>query len=56
MRPSKTTKTTDLGIPAGTLVLVAERAHYAGSQAVEAGEIVVPADRFRLRYRFPLPR
>ena len=56
VRPSLTAEATDLGIPAGTLVLVAERAHYAGSRAVEAGEIVVPADRFRLRYRFPLPR
>lgn len=54
VRPSLTSEATDLGIPAGALVLVADRAHYAGSRAVEAGEIVVPADRFRLRYRFPL--
>jgi GntR family transcriptional regulator len=56
VRPSLTAEATDLSIPAGTLVLVAERAHCAGSRAVEAGEIIVPADRFRLRYRFPLPR
>jgi GntR family transcriptional regulator len=56
VRPSLTSEATDLGIPAGALVLVADRAHYAGSRAVEAGEIVVPADRFRLRYRFPLPQ
>jgi DNA-binding GntR family transcriptional regulator len=56
VRPALTAEAADLGIPAGTPVLVAERAHYAGSQPVEAGEVVVPADRFRLRYRFPLPR
>lgn len=56
VRPSVTSEAADLGIPAGAPVLAAERAHCAGSRAVEFGEIVVPADRFRLRYRFPLPR
>jgi GntR family transcriptional regulator len=40
-------------LPACALVLAVERAHLAGSRIVEAGEIVVPAERFRLRYRFP---
>ena len=54
VRPSLSAEAAGLGIPAGAPVLVAERAHRAGSRTVEAGEIVVPADRFRLRYRFPL--
>lgn len=56
VRPSLTSEAVGLGIPAGAPVLVAERAHCSGGRAVETGEIVVPADRFRLRYRFPLPR
>ena len=55
VRPCLAAEAAGLAIPAGALVLVAERAHWAGERAVEAGEIVVPADRFRLRYRFPLP-
>jgi DNA-binding GntR family transcriptional regulator len=44
-----------LGMPAGAHALVIERAHLASGQAVEAGEIVIAADRFRLRYRIPVP-
>ncbi len=54
VRPCQRAEAAALRIPAGTLVLVAERAHRAGERTVEAGEIAVPADRFRLRYRFPL--
>ena len=43
-----------LGIPAGAPVLLVERLHLAGELAVEAGEIVIAAERFRLRYRFPV--
>lgn len=56
VRPCLSSEAADLAIPAGALVLVTERAHHAGGRVVEAGEIVVPAQRFRLRYRFPLPR
>ncbi len=56
VRPSLTAEAAGLGIPPGALVLVADRAHCAGGRAVEAAEIAVPADRFRLRYRFPLPQ
>ncbi|HVB43535.1 MAG TPA: GntR family transcriptional regulator [Streptosporangiaceae bacterium] len=41
-----------LAMPAGAVVLVIERVHYTGSTAVETAEVVVPADRFKLRYRF----
>jgi GntR family transcriptional regulator len=41
-----------LAIPAGAAVLVVERTHHRGPHAVECTEIVVPADRFKLRYRF----
>jgi hypothetical protein len=29
--------------------------HLASGQPAEAGEIVIAADRFRLRYRIPVP-
>jgi DNA-binding GntR family transcriptional regulator len=41
-----------LSIHAGAPVLVVERTHHVAGRAVECTEIVVPADRFRLRYRF----
>jgi GntR family transcriptional regulator len=56
VRPCQGAEADALAIPPGALVLVTERAHCAGERTVEAGEVVVPADRFRLRYRFPLAR
>ncbi len=41
-----------LAIPPGAPVLVIERTHHAGGRVIEWAEIVVPADRYRLRYRF----
>jgi hypothetical protein len=35
-------------------VLLIERSHRSGERTVETGEIVIAADRFRLRYRFPV--
>jgi hypothetical protein len=35
-------------------VLVVTREHRAGQRAVETSEIVIPADRFTLRYRIPV--
>jgi len=41
-----------LAIPAGSAVLVIERTHLAGGEPVETADIVIPAERYRLRYRF----
>ncbi len=41
-----------LALAPGSLVVVVERTHYSAGRAVETGEVIVPADRFRLRYRF----
>lgn len=54
VRPSLRAEATALGIPPGAPVLLVERLHVAGELAVEAGEIVIAAERFRLRYRFPV--
>jgi DNA-binding GntR family transcriptional regulator len=43
-----------LAVQAGAAVFVVERMHYSAARAVETAEVVVPADRFRLRYRFPI--
>jgi GntR family transcriptional regulator len=40
-----------LALPPGAPVLVVDRAHRAGDRTVEASQIVIPADRFRLGYR-----
>ncbi len=45
-----------LSVPAGAPVLVVDRTHHCGGRAVECTEIVVPAERFKLRYRFPATR
>jgi DNA-binding GntR family transcriptional regulator len=55
VRPSLRAEAVALGVPPGTSALVIERVHLAAGQAVEAGEIVIAADRFRLRYRIPVP-
>jgi DNA-binding GntR family transcriptional regulator len=55
VRPSLLAESAVLGMPAGAPALVIERAHLASGRPVEAGEIVIAADRFRLRYRIPVP-
>ncbi len=55
VRPSLLAESAALGMPAGAAALLIERAHLASGQVVEAGEIVIAADRFRLRYRIPVP-
>jgi DNA-binding GntR family transcriptional regulator len=55
VRPSLRAEAAALGMPAGAPALLIERTHLASGHPVEAGEIVVAADRFRLRYRMPLP-
>jgi len=54
VRPALSAEAAVLGIPAGSPVLLIERSHRCGEQTVETGEIVIAADRFRLRYRFPV--
>ncbi len=56
VRPALLAEATALAVPAGAAMLVVERVHYCGSRAVEAAEVLVPADKFRLRYRFPVTR
>jgi len=54
VRPSSQAEASALAVPPGASVFVIERAHHAGGAVVETAQIVVPADRFRLRYRFPV--
>lgn len=53
-RPAVLAEASALSTPPGAQVLVVERVHYAGPRAVETAQVVIPAERFRLRYRFPL--
>ena len=55
VRPALRAEAAALAMVAGTPALVIERTHLAAGRPVEVGEIVIAADRFRLRYRIPLP-
>jgi GntR family transcriptional regulator len=55
VRPALSAEAAALGLPAGSPVLLIERSHRCAERTVEVGEIVIAADRFRLRYRFPAP-
>jgi DNA-binding GntR family transcriptional regulator len=55
VRPSLRAEAGALRIVPGAPVLLVERTHRKGGQAVETAEIVTAADRFRLRYRFDIP-
>ena len=55
VRTSLLAEAAALAIPAGSSVLVVERTHLSGGQPVETADIVIPADRYRLRYRFAVP-
>ncbi|HEY2549210.1 MAG TPA: GntR family transcriptional regulator [Streptosporangiaceae bacterium] len=54
VRPALREEYTVLGLPPGAPVLLVERVHLAAGRVVEVGEIVIAAERFRLRYRFPV--
>jgi len=54
VRPAASTEAAALGIQAGAPVLVVTGEHRADQRAVETSEIVIPADRFTLRYRIPV--
>ena len=56
VRPALAAEASPLGIALGALVIAVERAHLAGDRVVEVGDIVIPADQYRLRYRIPVPR
>jgi DNA-binding GntR family transcriptional regulator len=55
LRPSLRAEAAALAMGPGAPALVIERTHLASGQPVEVGEIVIAADRFRLRYRIPVP-
>jgi GntR family transcriptional regulator len=44
-----------LALPAGSAVITIERLHLSGGRPVETADIVIPAEKFRLRYRFGVP-
>ena len=54
VRPALLAEANALAVQAGAAVFVVERVHYREARAVETAEVVIPADRFRLRYRFPV--
>jgi DNA-binding GntR family transcriptional regulator len=56
VRPALAAEAGALDIALGAPVLSIERAHLAGDRVVEAGDIVIPADQYRVRYRIPVPR
>jgi len=55
VRTSLLAEAAALAIPAGSSVMVVERAHLSGGEPVETADIVLPADRYQLRYRFAVP-
>jgi GntR family transcriptional regulator len=44
-----------LALPPGAPVIHVERVHLSAGEPVETADIVIPADRLRLRYRFDVP-
>jgi DNA-binding GntR family transcriptional regulator len=54
-RPPFSGEAAALEIPPGTRVMHIERSHLAGGRPVETCDIVLAAERYRLRYRFPVP-
>jgi DNA-binding GntR family transcriptional regulator len=55
VRTSLLAEAAALAIPVGSAVILIERTHLSGGNPVETSDIVIPADRFRLRYRFAVP-
>jgi GntR family transcriptional regulator len=55
VRQSALAEAAALALPPGATVLHVERVHLAGGEPVETADIVIPAGRFRLRYRFAVP-
>jgi GntR family transcriptional regulator len=55
VRPSLLAEADALALTAGAPVLLVERVHLSEGKPVETADIVIPADRFRLRYSFAVP-
>jgi GntR family transcriptional regulator len=55
VRQSLLTEADALALPSGAPVIHVERVHLSGGQPVETADIMIPADRLRLRYRFDVP-
>jgi GntR family transcriptional regulator len=55
VRQSLLAEADTLALPAGAPVIHVERVHLSGGEPVETADIVIPADRLRLRYRFEVP-
>jgi DNA-binding GntR family transcriptional regulator len=55
VRPPLRAEAAALGLSTGAFAMVVERVHLAAGRPVEAGDIVIAADRFRLRYWIPVP-
>lgn len=53
VRPSLLAEAAALALAPGTTVLHVERVHLAAGEPVETADVVIPAERFRLRYRYP---
>jgi DNA-binding GntR family transcriptional regulator len=53
-RPALLAEAAALSIKAGAVLLAVERIHYSAGRAIEFAEVVLPADGFKLRYRFPI--
>jgi len=53
VRPALLAEAAALSVTAGAALFAIERVHRCAGRGVEFAEVVVPADRFRLRYRFP---
>lgn len=53
-RPATRKEAQRLGVGAGSIVMVVERAYFAGEQVVEVADIVVPAESTKLVYNGPV--
>jgi GntR family transcriptional regulator len=55
VRQSLVAEAAALALPPGATVLHVERVHLSGGEPVETADIIIPAGRFGLRYRFARP-
>lgn len=53
-RPSTRDEAQQLGIGAGSIVMVVERAYFAGARVVEVADMIVPAESTRVAYAGPV--
>lgn len=55
VRPPSDDERRNLAIPQGVWVYLISRTHLTGDRAVEVADIVIPTDRYALRYEIPVP-